>query len=233
MSVDSRLDNLDQVFTSFCRSPLHIAVISGDTGFATKILSKKPDLALKEDAQGSTPLHYASVRTNLEMVKLLLRAPGTTDACTVQDKDGRTPLHVAAMKDQFEIMKLLMEERPEAIHLKNDHNGETILHFCVKSNSNLKTLELLLNNLVLAPLPEQNPNPTSINSIDNDGNTILHLALEMGNIKIMDYLLLDDNVRININVVNKNGLKALNMLTQGERNDLDFGFYSYHRNSKL
>ncbi|KAI3833054.1 hypothetical protein MKX03_021332 [Papaver bracteatum] len=183
MSADSRLDNLDELFTSFCRTPLHIAVMSGDTEFATKILSTKPDLALKEDAQGFTPLHYASVRTNLEMVKLLLRA-GTTDACIVQDKDGRTPLHLAAMKDRVEIMKLLMEERPDAIHLKNQHSGETILHFCVKSNSNLKTLELLVNNLALAPLPKQNPNPISINSSDNDGNTILHLDVEMGNMKV-------------------------------------------------
>ncbi|KAI3909162.1 hypothetical protein MKW98_012899 [Papaver atlanticum] len=236
-SEDSRLDNLDETYTSFCRSPLHIAVMSGDIKFAKRILSKKPDLAFKQDSNGFTPLHLASVRTSLQMVRLLLKdEPGRASA--VQDRDGRTPLHLAAMKNRVEIMKLLLEEGlPEAIHKKNNQNGETILHFCVKSNTNLKILKLLVYKLLHAPLPEKNPNPISINSTDNGGNTILHLAAKMGNMKITNYLLLNSNVRIDIHVVNNKRLKALNMLPQAEMNDLKFGFYDYHvrhdrRNSK-
>ncbi|KAI3956028.1 hypothetical protein MKW92_031150 [Papaver armeniacum] len=222
---DPRLNNLDDTYTSFRRSPLHIAVMSGDINFATKILSQKPHLALKRDSNGFTPLHLASVRTSLRMVRMLLKAePG---ACIVQDEDGRTPLHLAAMKNRVEIMKALIKEGlPEAIHLKNDQNGETILHCCVKSNTNLKTLELLTDYLVHAKPPH--PNSVSINSTDNDGNTILHLAVEMGNMRIMDYLLLNRNVRIDITIPNKKGLKALSMLPQAKKNDLKFGFYDYH-----
>ncbi|KAI3915864.1 hypothetical protein MKX01_026502 [Papaver californicum] len=92
------------------------------------------------DSNGYTPLHLASVRTNLQMVKLLLKVqPGS---CVVQDEDGRTPLHLGAMKDRVEIMKLLLEDGlSDAIHIKNDE--ETILHLCVKSNSTLETLESL------------------------------------------------------------------------------------------
>ncbi|KAI3900013.1 hypothetical protein MKW98_000913 [Papaver atlanticum] len=222
---DSRLNNLDETYTSFCRSPLHIAVMSGDINFATKILSKEPHLALKQDSNGFTPLHLASVRKSLRMVRLLLKAePG---ACIVQDEDGRTPLHLAAMKNRVEIMKALIKEGlPEAIHVKNDQNGETILHGCVKSNTNLETLELLTDYLVGAQPPY--PDSVSINSKDNDGNTILHLAVEMGNMRIVDYLLHNRDVRIDINITNKKGLKALNMLSQAKKNDLKFGFYDYH-----
>ncbi|XP_026445287.1 transient receptor potential cation channel subfamily A member 1-like [Papaver somniferum] len=226
---DSRLDNLDETFTSFRRTPLHIAAMSGDVKFASRILSKVEglDLALKQDSNGFTPLHLASVRTSIPMVRLLLEAK--SDACIVQDEDGRTPLHLAAMKNQGEVMKVLMEEGlPEAIHLRNHRNGETILHFCVKNNTNLKTLKLLVNKLVHAPVPEQNPNLISVDSTDNGGNTILHFAAKMGNMKVTNYLLLNSNVRIDINVVNNKGLKALNMLRQGDRNDLQFGFYDYH-----
>ncbi|KAI3913667.1 hypothetical protein MKX01_035863 [Papaver californicum] len=226
---DSRLDNLDETFTSFCRTPLHIAAMSGDIKFATKILSKPegPNLALKQDSNGFTPLHLASVRTSLPMVRLLLEAK--PDACIVQDEDGRTPLHLAAMKNRVEVMKVLMEEGiPGAIHLKNDQNGETILHLCVRSNSNLKTLKLLVKKLVFAPLPDPNPSPILINSTDNNGNTILHLAAEMGNMKVTNYLLLNNNVRVDINLVNNKGLKSLNMLLHSEKNDLQFGFYGYH-----
>ncbi|KAI3888137.1 hypothetical protein MKW92_024987 [Papaver armeniacum] len=223
---DSRLDNLDETFTSFCRSPLHIAAMSGDVKLARKILSKVPeglDLALKQDSNGFTPLHLACVRTSVSMVRLLLEAK--SDACIVQDQDGRTPLHLAAMKNQGEVMKVLMEEGlPEAIHLRNHRNGETILHFCVKSNTRLKTLKLLVNKLV----DEQNPNPICINSTDNGGNTILHLAAKMGNMKITNYLLLHSNVRIDINVANNKRLKALDILSLAQRNDLKFGFYGYH-----
>ncbi|KAI3956026.1 hypothetical protein MKW92_031148 [Papaver armeniacum] len=212
----SRLNNPDETFTSFFRTPVHLAVMSGDTKFATKILSQKPDLAFKRDSNGFTPLHLASVRTNLPMVKLLLKAnPG---ACIVQDEGGRTPLHLAALKNRVEIMKLLIEEGlPEAIHLKNHRNGETILHFCVKNNTKLKTLKLLTAYLDHAPPPYLNS--VSINSTDNDGNTILHLATEMGMLS---------RVRIDINVVNNKGFKALNLLPQDKRNDLEFGFYDYH-----
>ncbi|KAI3833053.1 hypothetical protein MKX03_021331 [Papaver bracteatum] len=221
---DSLLDNLDQVFTSFCRTPLHIAAIRGDTKLAEKIISKKPDLALKSDTQGFTPLHLASARTSLWMVRLLLKAkPG---ACTVQDQDGRTPLHLAAMKNRVEIIKVLMEEGlEEAIHLKNNQNGETILHFCIKSNTNLKTLKLLAHYLVSAQPPY--PNSISINSTDNDGNTVLHLAALTWNMKIIKYLLNNNKIRIEVNSVNNNNLKALNMLAQTERNDLEIGFYDY------
>ncbi|RZC94214.1 hypothetical protein C5167_021459 [Papaver somniferum] len=226
---NSRLDNLDETFTSFCRTPLHIAAMSGDVNIASKILSMVPeglDLSLKQDSNGFTPLHLASVRTSIPMVRLLMEAK--PDACIVQDGDGRTPLHLAAMKNQVEIMKLLMEGLPAAIHLRNHQNGETILHFCVKNNTNLKTLKLLVKKLVHAPLPEQNPNPISINSTNNDDNTILHLAAEIGNMEITNYLLLNSYVRIDINIVNKRRLKALDILSESEQSDLKFGFYGYH-----
>lgn len=176
MSKDSRLDNLDVVSTSFCRTPLHIAVMSGDIKFATKILSLKPPLAMTIDSNGFTPLHLASVRTNLQMVKLLVKA--TPGACVVQYEDGRTPPHLAAIKDRVEIMKLLLEDgMSDAIHIKNDQ--ETILHLCVKSNSAVETLELLVNKLVLlaqTPLP----NSISVNSKDSDDKTILQLSCRNG-----------------------------------------------------
>lgn len=219
---DSRLDNLDEVFTSFCRTPLHIAAMRGDIKFAKQILSLRPDLALKQDLNGFTPLHLASARFSIKMVQLLLRGNRGIDACIVQDQHGRTPLHLAAMQDRVRNMKVLMEECPEAIHLKNDQN-ETILHFCVKINTNISTLGLVIKKLVLAQPSDLNH--ISVNSRDNDGNTILHLAAETGNRKIVDYLLNNNNIRIDTNAVNNNNLKALSMLSPAQRDELEIGFY--------
>ncbi|KAI3833061.1 hypothetical protein MKX03_021339 [Papaver bracteatum] len=211
---DSRLDNLDEVFTSFCRTPLHIAAMRGDIKFAKQILSLRPGLAFKQDSNGFTPLHLTTGKNNTGSRGI--------DACKVQDQNGRTPLHLAAMQDPIRNMKVLMEECPEAILLKNDQN-ETILHFCVKSNTNISTLGLVIKKLVLAQPSDLNH--ISVNSRDNDGNTILHLAAEMGNRKIVDYLLSDNNIRIYTNSVNNNNLKALSMLSQAQRDELEIGLY--------
>lgn len=76
----------DVKFTSFRRNPLHIAAMIGHVEFAKKILLSNPQLASEIDSQGFTPLHLASTRSNVGMVRVLLDANIDVDACTVQDK---------------------------------------------------------------------------------------------------------------------------------------------------
>ncbi|KAI3931185.1 hypothetical protein MKW92_050974, partial [Papaver armeniacum] len=44
---------------------------------------------------------------------------------------------------------------------------------------------------------------------------------------IVNYLLLDNKIRIDIDALNNKGQKALNMLSQAERNDLEIGFHNH------
>ncbi|XP_026418702.1 uncharacterized protein LOC113314152 isoform X1 [Papaver somniferum] len=220
---DSRLDNLDAVSSSFCRTPLHIAVMSGDIQFAKNILSLKPDLASKQDNRGWTPLHLASAKASLQMVKLLLKAWST--ACIIQDNDGRTPLHLAAMNDRVEIMETLMEKRPDLIHLRNCQNGESILHFCVKSSSNIETLELLVDKFLFARDLDQK---IIINSKDNNGKTVLQLAAETGKTEMIQYLLESSNINTEVNEVED----ALKALSPADRENLETRFLEYFGNDK-
>ncbi|KAI3991872.1 hypothetical protein MKX01_012817 [Papaver californicum] len=225
---------LDEVFTSFCRTPIHIAVMCGHVNFVKEVLIIKPELALKADSQGLTPLHLASARWHLGMVKVLLEA--NADACMVQDQDGRTPLHLAVMKGRvktMKTMKMLIQERPEAIHLKNARK-ETILHFCVKNNASVEALRLLVEYLA-GEQPGNRDFSVSVNSKDADGNTILHLAAKAGNMKIVKFLVDSEIVRVDINALNNNSLKALDMLPQTNKDELEIGcFYYYgpHENKK-
>ncbi|RZC48163.1 hypothetical protein C5167_041113 [Papaver somniferum] len=219
--LDSRLDNLDEEFTFFRRTQLHIAVLSNDINFARKILYLEPDLASKKDNRGWTPLHLASARASLEMVELLLMA--RRDVCTVQDNDQRTPLHLAVMNNRVEIMEVLTEEDlPKVINLNNDQNGETILHFCVKSNSSIETLELLADKLDLARASDPD---ILINSKDNDGKTVLQLAAETGNIEMVQYLLESSNLKLEITEADFD--EAMNALTPKNTIDLQFKFLKY------
>ncbi|KAI3833063.1 hypothetical protein MKX03_021341 [Papaver bracteatum] len=203
---DSRLDNLDEVFTCFRRTPLHIAVMSNDIKFAKQILSLKPDLALKQDNLGWTPLHLASARASLQMVELLVSAEPS--ACEAKDDAQRTPLHLAAMNNRVEIMEVLTEEGlPKVIHLKNDQNGETILHFCVKSNSSIEIFELLVDKLALART--SNPN-IIVNSKDNSGITMVQYILQSSKLKL--------------EITDADFAEALNELSPEKKNDLETRF---------
>ncbi|XP_026398128.1 ankyrin repeat-containing protein BDA1-like [Papaver somniferum] len=217
LNLDRRLRLEDVALTSFLRTPLHIAAVHGHIKFAKAILDMKKVLTTVRDSQGLTPLHLASATGETEMVKLLLKA--NVDACTIQDQDGRTPMHLAAMKDEVSILKLLIERRPEAVHLMTDRN-ETVLHYCVKNRS-FEALKFLLEYQIGAQPTDRNV--MSVNSRDDAGNTILHIAAETRNMKIMGYLVSNKHIKVEINAFNNNSDKAFDMLSQTERNDLEFG----------
>ncbi|KAI3863979.1 hypothetical protein MKW98_031571 [Papaver atlanticum] len=210
---------LHRVITSFHETPLHIAVISNHVDFAKKILSIKPELASEVDLQGlCTPLHVASTGTNVEMVNVLLRA--NPDVCSVINGDGRLPLHLAVIKGRIEIVKLLIRTRPETVRVLT--NGtETILHLCARYNR-LEVLKLLVPTFMqLAHNSSEDQAVVSINSLDDDGNTILHLAVARKQIQMIKYLLKDNLMGVEaINTINKNGYAALDILSQNLIKDI-------------
>ncbi|KAK9131325.1 hypothetical protein Sjap_011812 [Stephania japonica] len=197
---------LERTITSSSETPLHIAAMLGHVEFANEILSRKPDLAWELDSEGLSPLHLASARNNIEMVRELVRAE--PDVCLSTDCDGRTPLHLAAMKGRVEIMEELLRCRPTAIDKVLLNGGETILHLCAK-HSRLEALELLLQWVA--------GHQIKINSKDNHGNTVLHLAVAKKHIQIIKLLLGHD---VEVNALNQNGLTALDSLTQSTVRDI-------------
>ncbi|KAI3893109.1 hypothetical protein MKX03_015679 [Papaver bracteatum] len=208
---------LHRVITSFHETPLHIAVISNHVDFAKKILSIIPQLASEVDLQGlCTPLHVASTGTNVEMVNVLLRA--NPDVCSVINGDGRLPLHLAAIKGRVEIVKLLIQTRPETARALTDGTG-TILHLCARYNR-LEVLKLLVP-MFMQHNSSEDQVVVSINSPDDDGNTILHLAVARKQIQMIKYLLKDNLMGVAaINIINKNGYSALDILSQNLIRDL-------------
>ncbi|XP_026450892.1 ankyrin repeat-containing protein BDA1-like [Papaver somniferum] len=188
----------------------------GHVKFAGELLSKNIELAMEKDSYGFTPLHLASARQCPSMVKKLLGS--NQDACLERDNEGRTPLHFAAMKDRVKIIKELIKQKPEAIHIRN-HKEETIFHFCVKHDS-LNALKLLVEEMPSIDEPtDTDMIALSINSKNSDGNTILHLAAKMKQMK-------SKNIDIKTDIRNNKGVKALHMFSKAERDDLEIGCYN-------
>ncbi|KAI3831410.1 hypothetical protein MKX03_015085 [Papaver bracteatum] len=215
-------------FTSFLRTPLHEASIRGHVEFAKVIMNRnpaqRPQLAMEVDTQGFAPLHLASTRDNVNMVRVLIDA--YPNACVVPDQNGRTPLHLAAMRDQVEVMELLIQKHPEAIHRKLVNTNDTILHLCVKHDK-FKALKLLIDYLLHnRENPANIQDPISVNSVDCGGNTILHLAAQLKRMEMLRYLMTStDDIGIDINIRNNEEVTALQMLDRYEMQSLVIGCY--------
>ncbi|XP_039165198.1 ankyrin repeat-containing protein BDA1-like [Eucalyptus grandis] len=180
-------------------TPLHIAAMLGHLDFVEEILARKAELAKDQDSQGSTPLHLAAAKGYLNIVVSLLRV--NPDMCNVCDIYKRNPLHVAAMKGHVAVLEYLVQKRPNAAHSSVEH-GQTILHLCLMHNR-LEALKFLIDIL-----------PSDlINSRDQRGNTILHLAATYGETKTMLFL---TNKGVKPNIKNFRGFTALDLLAQGE-----------------
>ncbi|KAH7836944.1 hypothetical protein Vadar_007720 [Vaccinium darrowii] len=145
-------------------NPLHIATSNNKLHFVEELLGCKPELAEVLDSQLRSALHLASAKGHDEIVKVLVEV--RPDMCLVRDRDGKNPLHLAAEKGEINVLEELVRASPQAARARVDRN-ETILHLCVKNNQ-LKSLEILLEKIQGEEL---------VNAKDNDGNTILHLAV--------------------------------------------------------
>jgi ankyrin repeat protein len=84
------------------------AAKKGDLAALRKLL--KGDLALvrARDKEGSTPLHWAAWRGQVEAARLLLEAGADVNARNQNTHWGTTPLHAAAHGNQATVVQLLL-----------------------------------------------------------------------------------------------------------------------------
>ncbi|KAF5931797.1 hypothetical protein HYC85_027968 [Camellia sinensis] len=211
------LDKITLTSSSFDnenQTPLHIAALRGHSDFTKALLSRKPRLATELDSLLNSPLHLASSEGHFDIVRQLLEAPtAEDDVSKARNEDGRTPLHLAAMKGRVEVVRLLIQTRPESIYEKLRRRGETVLHLCVKHNC-LEALKTLVDELLTKN------NAGFVNSEDEDGNTVLHLAAALKQTATIEYLLKLTSVKEQAKSQNKNGFTALDIVELSPIKDL-------------
>ncbi|KAK9064736.1 hypothetical protein SSX86_016118 [Deinandra increscens subsp. villosa] len=163
------------------------------------------------DVHGSTILHTAAGRGQLEVVQYLV---STYEIINSTDKEGNTPLHIAACRGQISVVDFLVKTSPSSVHSKNN-TGETFLHAAI-TGFQTPTFRRLDRQIVLMKqlLSSKSFNIEEvINSTNNEGRTPLHLAIH-GNID-SDLVELIMTVRyINVNKRDNHGMTPLDLLKQ-------------------
>ena len=106
---------------------IHEAVINRDIEAVKQHLAAGTNVDEK-DGVGWTPLHYAAVEGNKEVVELLITKGADVNA--KDDQSGETPLHFAAFSGHKEIVELLIAKGAD-VNAKDD-DGKTPLDSAIR-----------------------------------------------------------------------------------------------------
>lgn len=154
---------------------LHEAVRGGNIEIINLILENKNTVNINErDKFGDTAIHIAVRTKQSNIIKYLIRRQASVN---IENKKNRTPINLAILKVNMSAFDLLL---PLSNLEKPDKKMRTALHMAAKQGSEPMTTKLI------EKLKENN---ATIDPVDKDGNTPLHLAIKYANEHIVRVLL--------------------------------------------
>ena len=141
-------------------------------------------------------------RGDLATVKFLL----TSSDCDpeIRNEEGNTPLHIACKRGYGLLVEFLVQERGCDVNCQAN-DGRTPLHTALSYSAIRSTIVVLLQNRCDTTIPDnQGRTPQTIPLNNNrDGDRLLHIACQWGDMDILTYLVCEQHC--DVNVQNKNG----------------------------
>ncbi|KAF3445604.1 hypothetical protein FNV43_RR10780 [Rhamnella rubrinervis] len=188
-------------------NPLHIATKAGHLDFAQEMLRLRPESVEEVDRYGFRPLDIASALGHTEIVKMIMMMRNGNEICGMKGRDGRTAIHYAALNGKVEVIDELLSSWRDCI-LDVTSLGETALHLSLKFYK-FEAFRTLIKWLEILGLEEL------VNSSDEDGNTVLHLAVSMKRHEFVQLLLRNSTsiaCKLELNAKNLKGLTAMDIM---------------------
>ncbi|KAG0458226.1 hypothetical protein HPP92_023383 [Vanilla planifolia] len=176
-----------------------------------ELLSDCSDVLVYRDSLGSTILHAASGRGQIEVVEELI---ASFDIITSKDNQGNTALHVAAFRGHLTVVEALVSASPSLSNIKNKV-GDTFLHMAVagfrtQGFNRLDRQMELVRQLIYGKVVKIHE---IINIQNNYGRTALHVAV-IGKMHPDLVKLLMSIPSINLNIRDVDGMTPLDLLSQ-------------------
>ncbi|XP_058463214.1 uncharacterized protein LOC131437711 [Malaya genurostris] len=153
---------------------LHLAVIRGNVTTLQKLLDEFAFDVNQLDHQGGAPIYYAVYSRDFEKIKLLM-----SNSASLFVDNGEI-LTLVVHTNQTEVFKLCIDQDSENMRKLKEYRSKgnnSLLQIGVQK-ANVKMCELLLN---LAGI--------DVNSVNENGNTALHLAATVSTMRMADLLL--------------------------------------------
>ncbi len=177
------------------------AVQAGDAAQVRVLLSARPEL-VSMDMSGNDEhraLHYAVMRRDAAMVKLLMEAGADARQGIYPHRDATSALAIAQDRGYSEIVAVIEEEerlRREELSCPNATISpvQDEIHHAIKTGNNATAVRLL------------QADGSLIQACDRDGRTPLHIAAQETNQEMVAWLL---NRRANVRKEDIHGLTAL------------------------
>ncbi|MQM12501.1 hypothetical protein Taro_045418, partial [Colocasia esculenta] len=213
-SVEDSNENVSVFKCEMVNRAVHTAARGGNLEMLKELLRGRADIVMYRDVHGSTVLHAASGRGQVEVVKHLVTS---YDIVHSKDNQGNTAMHVAAFRGHLPVVEALIIASPSSVYLTNNL-GDSFLHTAVAGfrTPGFRRLDRqmdLLRRLVCGSLVNIEK---LINMRNNDGRTVLHLAV-IGNVHSNLVELLMTIRSINLNIRDADGMTALDLLSQRPR----------------
>ena len=158
------------------RTPLHLASEKGHLKIVELLIEEYGADIKHTDKYGASPLHNACEKGHLNVVKKFLSLDDIFEVVDLKANDDQTPLHKAASNDQHEIVEELLSVQDVSKN-PTDRYGNTPLHLACRYGFE-KTVDKFLN-------PKYK---CDVETLNNDGENVLHLAAKGGNIKVVETL---------------------------------------------
>jgi uncharacterized protein len=160
------------------------------------------------DNRGISALHWAVSRNHLQVVDLLISAPGidinNQDRWPEDEVGGQSAMMLAARKGSVEIVTSLISAGADLTI--SDHKGRTALHVAAETG-NVAVVEFLVRSLISGR--------AGLNQVDNAGSTALHYAASMGRVAVVEILVKSlISIRADLTVFNDTGNTALHIAVE-------------------
>ena len=167
-----RVDGLEERPMRLRATALYYAALCGFSGLANYLIITHGENVHAKCGVDGSPLHAASYKGKLDVVRLLL-AHGV-DVNMIENRNKSTPLHKASITGCVDVTRLLLQHNADANAM--DHEGATPLHNASSSGST-RIVQLLLEH------------GADVNLRMWDNCTPLYKASENGHLEVVQVLL--------------------------------------------